>query len=270
MTTYKPTAQARNWAKEHAAAIVAIHPKLFLDMTTSSDEHAASIRSAAKPLAFYQQRTDLEHPFLHVDYATGIIGGHEGRHRAAAVEAAGGTQYPLAILIDNLPKRFVPKPFERFSQDRFAEVNMPRTPSWSDVPKTWSSPYRASFYDISSLVSEDSIFVIEPSPQRSYYYSNSRAGMPDQPSERPAWWCVVCGSPQASIAQHHDHNVDLACGHTAKLWQLRWAMQHHNQDHVQDDQFFYDPSCGYTRKRVDDRIESGHLNLPDFSPVDPR
>ena len=221
MGEYRPSQSEKNWATEHAAAIVSLHPTLFLAMTTENDQHADAIRAAAKPLSFYQGRTDLEHPFLHIDHATGVIGGHEGRQRAAAVEASGGNAYPVAIVLDNLPARMKPRPFERFVDPAYPGASRQYVVSWSDVPKSWRSTIRGDVYDVRALASEDSIFVLEPSPARAFYYSNSRAGMPDVPSERPAWICLACGDPQASIAQHHDDNVLLACGHTFKLWQLR-------------------------------------------------
>ena len=73
-------------------ALVRMHPKKFLELTTQDDEHTAEIKRSALPLhqynKFSREKEILVAPFLRVDHR-GKVTGHEGRHRAAALLNAG-------------------------------------------------------------------------------------------------------------------------------------------------------------------------------------
>lgn len=104
-----------------AAAIVAMDPHLFLDLTTLDAAHRNRIVESAHPLAIYNQWAiegeSVVHPFLEIDRRTGDVLSHEGRHRAAALITAGVSRMPVAILL-------------------WPATN---SDSWADVPSKWTS-----------------------------------------------------------------------------------------------------------------------------------
>lgn len=71
---------------------VRMRPQQFLALTTLEPAHVDEIRREAKPLEQYNAWSrageTLNSPFLRIDRVTGQVCGHEGRHRAAALEKA--------------------------------------------------------------------------------------------------------------------------------------------------------------------------------------
>jgi len=88
-----------------ASAVTWMHPMDFLRLTTKDDATIEYIAAHAQPLEVYNAAAfsgslDLP-PFLDVDLdsaAYGRVSAHEGRHRAAAVLAAGGDALPVALI----------------------------------------------------------------------------------------------------------------------------------------------------------------------------
>lgn len=81
-------------------ALVHMHPRKFLELTTHDDQHASEIKGAAQSLHSYNEFTRNKRiqvaPFLHVSH-TGKVIGHEGRHRAAALLNAGHEVMPVYL-----------------------------------------------------------------------------------------------------------------------------------------------------------------------------
>lgn len=73
-----------------AVGFLRLSPEHFLFLTTRHPQDAAAIRAEARPLEQYnawsQDGNILNSPFLRIDRSTGQVCGHEGRHRAAALE----------------------------------------------------------------------------------------------------------------------------------------------------------------------------------------
>lgn len=96
--------QRRLRAMEVKVAFVAtMDPVLFLRLTTTNDAHAQMIAESAARLDAYNawsaQGETLIAPYLEVDMKTGKVVGHEGRHRAAALLAAGEHEMPVGIVL---------------------------------------------------------------------------------------------------------------------------------------------------------------------------
>lgn len=86
--------------------LVHMNPTHFLHLTTPDDEEADKIRREARPLSdyngFVRDGETLNSPFLRV--SGGAITGHEGRHRAAALEREGISEMPVHIALrDDVP-----------------------------------------------------------------------------------------------------------------------------------------------------------------------
>ena len=91
----------------YGAFIVVMRPADFLDLTTSSVEELRQIKD--KPFPIPDDKYNADHadlglkagrfdmPFLYVQFPSGKIVGHEGRHRAAMILASGGKSFPVMI-----------------------------------------------------------------------------------------------------------------------------------------------------------------------------
>lgn len=113
----------RNAIDLKAQLIVLMSPEDFLSLT-SSKEHVNQIHQGALPLYRYNQYTKIGdnekykdfisklrgeeqygssvHPFLQIEFnnrLNGVVTGHEGRHRAAALIAKNSKKMPVAILL---------------------------------------------------------------------------------------------------------------------------------------------------------------------------
>ena len=87
------------------AYITTMNPADFLRMTTASESGQQRILSEATPLDEDElSENALRQPIqLDIDEETGIVGGHEGRHRSVALARAGVTEIPV-LLFDNSTK----------------------------------------------------------------------------------------------------------------------------------------------------------------------
>lgn len=74
-----------------------INPAEFLNATTGKQEDVVRIRKEAGKLDLKKLRSETQTPFLIVDKDTMTILEHEGRHRMAALAAAGVTRAPVVI-----------------------------------------------------------------------------------------------------------------------------------------------------------------------------
>lgn len=89
----------------YGAFVVVMRPRDFLELTTENDDQIASIMKrdflipddefAASYSGAVPGRFDM--PFLYVQFPSGRISGHEGRHRTAMVMKQGGTSIPVMI-----------------------------------------------------------------------------------------------------------------------------------------------------------------------------
>lgn len=81
-------------------ALVHMHPRKFLELTTHDDEHVAEIKRAAQPVHAYNSHSASGSirvaPFLRIDHR-GKVMSHEGRHRAAALLNAGHDVMPVYL-----------------------------------------------------------------------------------------------------------------------------------------------------------------------------
>lgn len=73
-------------------SLVRMHPKDFLKLTTSNDDHYNEIKGAARSLSDYnkyaREGSNVNAPHLGMDHRGKVVS-HEGRHRAAALVNAG-------------------------------------------------------------------------------------------------------------------------------------------------------------------------------------
>lgn len=90
----------------YGAFIITMTPENFLALTTTNAEELKQITSRPFPYdkakyTDYLGREEgfgkYELPFLKVRFPSGQIFGHEGRHRSAMVQRAGGTKIPVVI-----------------------------------------------------------------------------------------------------------------------------------------------------------------------------
>lgn len=98
----------QNMRGSYAAFIVVMRPKDFVRLTTENlksyhrifdDEFASLDDYAAKKHPDYNP--DMYNmPFLRIDYETGKVMAHEGRHRAAMVAKAGGDKFPCVFMFE--------------------------------------------------------------------------------------------------------------------------------------------------------------------------
>lgn len=99
------TSEQKDWPRYNkAAAVVSMDPALFLGLTTVGTEHEAEVAAEAHTLEDYNRYGSIVHPFLVVDRKTGEVMSHEGRHRAAAVQVAGGGDFPVAVILYPAPQ----------------------------------------------------------------------------------------------------------------------------------------------------------------------
>lgn len=94
----------RRFGGEYPAFIIVLDPHDFVRLTSETDEEIKSIydREFPMPNDEYVGRGGTEPgrfdmPYLFVEYPTGVIRGHEGRHRAAMVAKQGGKSYPVVV-----------------------------------------------------------------------------------------------------------------------------------------------------------------------------
>lgn len=90
----------------------------FLELTTpgSFARWIEEEKADTAPLEVYNEAAKAGKirvmPFLDVDRATGMVQGHEGRHRVAALIEAGGTEVQVAICLrDKGYKQYYEQPF---------------------------------------------------------------------------------------------------------------------------------------------------------------
>ena len=96
----------------YGAFVCVMQPSDFLRLTTDGDEHLAKIhKDEFTDLQTYAADTDEKYgkskynmPFLFIEFETGRVTGHEGRHRAAMVERAGGRSFPCMIVFKESEK----------------------------------------------------------------------------------------------------------------------------------------------------------------------
>lgn len=96
----------------YGAFICVMQPSDFLRLTTDGEEHLAKIhKDEFTDLQTYAADTDEKYgkskynmPFLFIEFETGRVTGHEGRHRAAMVERAGGRSFPCMIIFKETEK----------------------------------------------------------------------------------------------------------------------------------------------------------------------
>ena len=96
----------------YGAFVCVMQPSDFLRLTTDGDEHLAKIhKDEFTDLQTYAADTDEKYgkskynmPFLFIEFETGRVTGHEGRHRAAMVERAGGRSFPCMIVFKETEK----------------------------------------------------------------------------------------------------------------------------------------------------------------------
>lgn len=87
-----------------------MHPLDFLKLTTpgSTSQWIAEEKPYTKTLdeynGFAEEGTSILPPWLDVDLKNGQVVGHEGRHRAMAVINAGGTKFPVFVVLKEKPE----------------------------------------------------------------------------------------------------------------------------------------------------------------------
>lgn len=91
----------------YAAFIITMSPGDFLKLTACpSDLEYISKHEFPKSAEVYRELRDTDKdfgafniPFLSIEWPTGKVVGHEGRHRALMVQRSGGTNFPVAIFM---------------------------------------------------------------------------------------------------------------------------------------------------------------------------
>jgi len=109
--------------KDYAKSYIAwVDPDDFLYATTSSAEQREWLRSESTDLDLERLRKESQPIYLHVDFETGRIVGHEGRHRMIALKNAGVEK--VAVILDaRNDDRYNTKPIEwmKIHGQRFGE-----------------------------------------------------------------------------------------------------------------------------------------------------
>jgi len=134
--------------------VVIMDPNEFLKMTTKTDEDIEDIKQNARSLLFYNREAKpggdiLIMPFLNIEVELhsngqariGRIKGHEGRHRAAALIAKGGREFPVSIKLD--PKEGV-LPKANRSPNKYDDPIY--SMSSIDLPQVVRAQYRRLFF----------------------------------------------------------------------------------------------------------------------------
>ena len=96
----------------YGAFICVMQPSDFLRLTTENDEHLEQIHTDefsdletfANDGHERYKKSNYSMPFLNIEFETGKVKGHEGRHRAAMVEKAGGRSFPCMIMFKETEK----------------------------------------------------------------------------------------------------------------------------------------------------------------------
>lgn len=107
-------------------------------------------------------------PFLDVDIDTGTVQGHEGRHRAAAVLNAGGSDFPVAICLRRKGyKEYYEQPF--IDNLRHPKMYYKRYLGINDIPARFLGQFKSSSVRIKPIATGD----WEP------FYSKSQTELPE-------------------------------------------------------------------------------------------
>ncbi len=96
----------------YSAFIITMHPSDFLKLTASPhdrDHIEQQIDNGEFPRADfgdegYGENGKFDLPFLTVEYPSGKVLGHEGRHRAMMVLKQGATKFPVSIMLRSSSK----------------------------------------------------------------------------------------------------------------------------------------------------------------------
>jgi hypothetical protein len=132
----------------------------FLELTTpgSFARWMEEEKADTAPLETYNEAAKAGKirvmPFLDVDRATGMVQGHEGRHRVAALIAANGTEVQVAICLrDKGYKQYYEQPFidESSSPKQFYK----RFLGIRDVPPRFLGQFKTSSVRIQPINSSD-------------------------------------------------------------------------------------------------------------------
>jgi hypothetical protein len=101
--------QIRNARGSYGAFVISMHPDDFLELTTSDENEKKSIYAKQFPipkdeyadrmagLSIADKEGQYQMPYLNVEFPSGKVVGHEGRHRAAMILKNGGTSIPVTI-----------------------------------------------------------------------------------------------------------------------------------------------------------------------------
>lgn len=140
------TSEQKDWPRYNkAAAVVSMDPALFLGLTTVGTEHEAEVAAEAHTLEDYNRYGSIVHPFLVVDRKTGEVMSHEGRHRAAAVQVAGGGDFPVAVILyparradtwEDVPAVLVSEYFRKYARRRRYDLRDEQVTVTSQAPQS--------------------------------------------------------------------------------------------------------------------------------------
>lgn len=95
------------FGSNYGAFVITMHPSDFLSLTTDKAD-LERIKADAFPIPdeeFAKQGYTpgkFQLPYLDVEYPTGRVMGHEGRHRAAMIMKQGGDVFPVAIFMKDV------------------------------------------------------------------------------------------------------------------------------------------------------------------------
>jgi hypothetical protein len=135
----------------YSAFIVVMSPMNFLKLTT--DEYAfrqiqddVEDNYQSGQHAEYQQQGNYELPYLIIDYYSGKVIGHEGRHRAMMILKEGGSRFPCSIECRQ-PKIWEVKYYEYADDDMHSQ----RFTSSEKAREFRDSLYAANFDSIDEL-----------------------------------------------------------------------------------------------------------------------
>lgn len=97
-----------NYSKAYATWI---SPNDYLSLTCPGG--AQSFLDQAKPLDYKELCNQQQEIFLKVDFEKGVVVGHEGRHRMAALHNAGANLVAVTIIPNNQKDKYNRQPIER-------------------------------------------------------------------------------------------------------------------------------------------------------------
>lgn len=128
----KINSKMKNWTSD-TEAIITMHPKDFLTLTTHDENEYWRIMEDTRGLDFYNSDEInsgmIVHPFLILD-GEGVILGHEGRHRAAAVIQNGEKKFDVALILRERHKGLPNRIIAQFKGNDYF-VAMPK-PKWKN------------------------------------------------------------------------------------------------------------------------------------------